>query len=201
MPAYVKDGGTWRTPDGVFARVGGVWTRIDTVYTRVGGVWVSSFVDRFDLVIASNINSDINLRSMAVSAGWNEIATVVVTINAGVVISGSGYTNAVTVDGVFPNGITLINNGYIIARGGSGGAGGAARGDIGVNNATGNYGTAFAGSPGGPGGTGLYAAVPVTVFNNGMIAGGGGGGGGAGAVVANVVGFDDPGGGGGGGGK
>lgn len=188
MPLTVNDGTIWRTPDSVFARVGGVWTRIDAVYTRVGGVWVSSFVDRFDLVIASNIDGDINLRSMAVSAGWNGTATAVVTINSGVVITGSGYTNAVTIDGSFPNGITLINNGSITGRGGNGGAGGAARGDIGVDNTNGIYGTAYNGAAGSPGGTALYAAVPVTVFNNGTIAGGGGGGGGAGAVVANVVG-------------
>lgn len=175
MPLTVRDGGTWRTPDSVFARVGGAWTRIDTVYTRVGGVWVSSFVDRFDLLISGNL-TNVDLRALCVSSGWNEIAAVTVTVNGGVYISGNGVSNAMVVSGSFPNGVTLINNGVIIGFGGVGGAGGS-----GAQN----------GFAGGPGYTGFATYVPITIANNGFIAGGGGGGGGGAGAWAQ---YDIPGG-------
>lgn len=174
MPAYVKDGGIWRTPSSIFAKVAGVWERIDVVYTRVAGVWVGVFYDEFNLVISTN-QTNLNLRALCVSAGWNQISPVRATINGGVVISGSTAANdAMVIDGSFPGGLTLINNGYIIGVGGSGGAGGSS-----------SFSSTDNGSAGASGRTGVAVSVPVTIQNNGTIAGGGGGGGGGGAAYGS----------------
>jgi len=120
----------------------------------------------FTFAIASNqINA--NLRTLAVNAGWNQSSAVTATINGGVWISGSEQANstpALTINGSFPNGVTLINNGAIAGRGGTGGNGA-------WQSALGTAGAA--------GGLALAVSVGVTIQNNGTIAGGGGGGGGA----------------------
>lgn len=118
----------------------------------------------FAFSIATN-QVDANLRSLAIAAGWNGTSPVQATINSGVWISGSvagNSTAALTIDGSFPNGVTLINNGTIAGRGGTG----ASTTTSGVTP-----------SPGQAGGLALSASVPVTIQNNGTIAGGGGGGG------------------------
>lgn len=116
-----------------------------------------------------------NLRTVALAAGWNGVATVNLTINPGVTISSSSAgTPALTISGAFPNGASLVNNGTISGAGGSGG-GGAGWYDGGKAGILG-----ASGSPGVGGGTALYVTVASTpVTNNGTIAGGGGGGGGA----------------------
>jgi hypothetical protein len=124
----------------------------------------------FAFTISSN-QTDANLRSLAVAAGWNQSIVVVATIGSGVVISGSVQANstaALTIDGSWPGGVTLVNNGTIAGRGGNGGNG--ARG-----------GTSTAGSTGG---RALLVSTGVTIQNNGTIAGGGGGGGGGGGAFA-----------------
>ena len=113
----------------------------------------------FTFTISTN-QIDADLRSLALAAGWNGVFPVQATINSGVWISGSvagNSTAALTISGSFPNGITLINNGAIVGRGGNGGSASVA-------------GTA--------GGKALLASSAVTIQNNGTIAGGGGGGGG-----------------------
>jgi hypothetical protein len=85
----------------------------------------------------------------------------------------------------FPAGstITVINNGYIVGKGGSGGSGGASTGG--------------AGNAGSNGGDAVDLHFPITLDNTfGTIAGGGGGGGGG----AGSAGLGVPRGGGGGGG-
>lgn len=189
MPAYVKDGGIWRTPSSIFAKVSGVWQRVDMIYTRVAGVWVSVFNDEFNLVISTN-QTNLNLRALCVSAGWNQISPVRTTINGGVVISGSTASNdALLIDGSFPGGLTLVNGGTIVGVAGNGGAGGAGRGDQGtvIDDFGRTGGIAYAGSGGGAGRTALAVYSPVTIFNNGAIAGGGGGGGGGAGAIANQL--------------
>ena len=120
----------------------------------------------FSGTISSN-QTNLNLRSWALSNGWNGTLAAIITINSGVIISGSvegNSTAALTIDGSWPAGITLVNNGVIVGRGGTGGNG---RG-------------ATVGTAGGIGGTALTASVAVSINNTGTIAGGGGGGGGAG---------------------
>ena len=130
-----------------------------------------------------------NLRTLAVSAGWNELSAVIATIDSGVVLSGNtaGYsTAALTIDGAWNSGVSLINLGVIVGRGGAGGGGGRA-GD-----------TVTSGSNGQTGGTALKVTSAVSINNaSGTIAGGGGGGGGGTSGGANGSG----GGGGGGGGR
>ena len=142
----------------------------------------------FAFTISTN-QTNANLRTLAIAAGWNGVSPVQATINSGIWISGSvagNSTAALTIDGSFPNGVSLINNGIIAGRGGNGGNGGA----------------------GGAGGRALLVSVPVTINNIGTIAGGGGGGGtggGAGGSGNCSMGEDScnssAGGGGGGGGR
>lgn len=190
MPIGTKQGGIWRTPGGVFVRVSGTWQRVKLVHVRVAGIWQLAFVDAFSFNISGSL-VDVNLRSAAVAAGWNGISSVTATVTSGSVLNASS-NYALVINGSFPNGVSLINNGIIAGRGGVGGAGGTARGDLQVANG---------GAAGGAGGHGLLAQVPVTIFNNGIIAGGGGGGGGGGSTIANQFVDDGSGSGGGGGGK
>lgn len=112
----------------------------------------------FQFAITTN-TANVDLRSAAVSAGWDQNSKVVATINSGVtVFSNSTGSYAMTVSGQFPGGVELINNGTILGRGGAGGA------------STLN---------GGNGGPALLVQSAITINNSsGRIAGGGGGGGG-----------------------
>jgi hypothetical protein len=136
-----------------------------------GAISMSNFygkANEFPFTISSN-QTDANLRTLAVNAGWNQVSRPIATINSGVFIfSTSTGTPALTINGSFPNGVTLINNGTILGRGGNGG-----------NGASG-----FAGSAGSTGGLALSVSVAVTINNgSGTIAGGGGGGGGSGSYT------------------
>ncbi len=121
----------------------------------------------FTFTISTN-QTNANLRTLAVNAGWAGTAKVVATINSGIfVYSTSTGTPALTIDGSFPNGVALVNGGTIQGQGGDAGRGG-------------NYNTN--GSGGSSGGLALSVAVAVTITNNNRIAGGGGGGGGGGGA-------------------
>lgn len=125
----------------------------------------------FAFTISTN-QTNANLRSLAVAAGWNTTDAVVATLAAGVVCQGSNYGGTgMTVDGAFPGtppGLILNATAKIYGGGGNRGA----KGSPSVPN----------GQPGTAGGTALNAVVAVTVTNNGTLAGGGGGGGGGGAA-------------------
>jgi len=127
-------------------------------------------------VFSFNIGAgnNINLRSAAIAAGWNQVSAVIANVLAGTTIgSASTGAYALTINGSFPNGVRLNNAGVIIGRGGDGGAGG----DVGGTGALWNV-----GSPGGAGGPAILASVSVSINNTGVIYGGGGGGGGSGGV-------------------
>lgn len=110
--------------------------------------------------------SDVNLRSAAVSAGWDESAPVQATVQSGTTITASSSSNdALTVDGSWAGGVTLINSGTVLGEGGNGGNGGSYSGGAGSGAA---------------GGDALNTNVALTVQNNGSLIGGGGGGGGSG---------------------
>jgi hypothetical protein len=158
-----------------------------------GAITMNNFYGKsndFPFTIASD-TSNANLRSLALSAGWDGTRRVVCTINSGVtVFSTSTGSYAMTVNGTFPNGVSLINNGTILGRGGNGGLGGAASppcncGDFSRGGET-------SGSGAGPA---LLVSVATSITNNNRIAGGGGGGGGGGPGNS----FTGSGGGGGGG--
>jgi len=141
----------------------------------------------FLFTIASN-QTNANLRTLAVSAGWNQSSPVFATISGGVIISSNSTgTPALTVNGSFPGGVTLTNNGVIVGMGGAGGL--APNQNI------------AAGSAGGAGGTALSVSVALTLANNGTMAGGGGGGGGGQSGALDICGPLWESGGGGGGGR
>ncbi len=145
----------------------------------------------FSFTISSN-QTNANLRTLAVNAGWNQSSKVVATISGGIFISSNGTgTAALTVNGSFPGGIDLINNGTIAGMGGAGGIG---------------AGIAAAGTAGAAGGLALSVSSAVSITNNGTIGGGGGGGGGGQAATVRFASggdraFTDMRGGGGGGGQ
>ena len=130
----------------------------------------------FNFSITTN-QTNANLRTLAVNAGWDQSVAVVATINGGVSVSGSvagNSTAALTINGTWPGGITLVNNGTIRGRGGNGGAGGFSNGPS--DAATGP------GIAGSTGGRALLVSVACSINNaSGVIQGGGGGGGGGGA--------------------
>lgn len=151
-----------------------------------GAISMSNFYGKsntFTFTISSN-QDRANLRSLAVAAGWNQSSAVIATLAGGVwIYSATTATAALTIDGSWPGGVTLINNGNIVGMGGNGGGGG---------------GSLAPGVAGNGGGTGIACSVPVTIQNNSNVAGGGGGGGGGGSYSLN---YGYYGGGGGGGGQ
>lgn len=121
--------------------------------------------NQFAFTIASN-QTNANLASLATAAGWNGSSKVVATVASGIYISSNSTgTPALTISGSFPGGVELINNGYIVGRGGNGGN-------------TGVYSPNE--QPGAAGGLALSVSSSVTITNNNTIGGGGGGGGGGG---------------------
>jgi len=126
----------------------------------------------FNLTSGSNLN----LRTQALAAGWNGTTKVVATIPASNYIQSSSVGSyALTIDGSFPNGVELVNNGVIVGRGGNGGYGGAG------SPACNCYAFANNGQTSGTNaGPALYVSVAVTINNASGIVGGGGGGGGGG---------------------
>jgi hypothetical protein len=136
--------------------------------------------NEFSFSITSN-QTNANLRTLAVNAGWDQSIAVVATINSGVrMTSNTVGTPGLTINGAWPGGIELVNNGTIVGRGGNGGNGG--------NGGTANNSTydSTNGSAGSAGGLALTISVPVSIRNNGTIAGGGGGGGGGGGYAINT---------------
>ena len=148
--------------------------------------------NQFAFAIASN-QTNANLRTLALNAGWNGTSKVVATINSGIYVSSNSTgTPALTVNGSFPNGVELVNNGFIVGRGGNGGTGGGlTNGGGGIN-----------GSAGSTGGLALSVSTTISIRNNGTVGGGGGGGGGgANDITSSGKSLLYYGGGGGGGGR
>ena len=134
---------------------------------------------QFEFTI-SGVATEVNLRISAISAGWDQTSRVRAT-NSGVIRAGSVGTYALTINGSFPGGVDFINNGTIVGCGGTGGTGGAAvPTDAGSQTGWANGINGNPATPGSGAGPALLVSVPVTILNNGRIAGGGGGGGGGG---------------------
>lgn len=135
--------------------------------------------NQFNGAIASN-QTNLNLRTWALANGWNGSSAAVITINSGAyVYSTSTGTPGLTIDGSWPAGVTLVNNGFIMGKGGDGG------------------GWPLAQMSGYNGGNAISLGVNCTITNNSYIGGGGGGGG---AEYYNVMGGGGGAGGGAGGG-
>jgi hypothetical protein len=114
-----------------------------------------------------NGGTNVDLRTAAINAGWNQSSKVIAT-NTGTVSANSTGAYALVINGSFPNGVEFVNNGNVIGAGGNGGNGSGGT----------SLGPPIGGSNGSGGGPALVAYVGAQVRNNGTIAGGGGGGGG-----------------------
>lgn len=99
---------------------------------------------------------EMNLRTKAVALGWNGSSALIFVINTGKYVWSDNVTVAALTTGTnFPNGLTIVNKGYIMGRGGN------------ANHSS------NAGQAGGPA---IALNVSVTIDNsNGYIGGGGGG--------------------------
>jgi hypothetical protein len=164
-----------------YYRNGSYVTSNNTGVPTSGVISLSNFynaVKQFQFTISSNLSSGQDLRTLALSAGWNGTDPVL-CINNAIISGNSSFTPALTVSGSFPGGVILKNNSYIIGMGGAGGNG-----------------NSFLG---GSGGIALRATVAVSVDNTSAYICGGGGGGGGG--TAGGTGGRLGGGGGGGGGR
>jgi hypothetical protein len=140
--------------------------------------------NEFAFTISSN-QTNANLATLATAAGWNGSSKLVATIGAGVYISSNSTgTPGLTVNGSFPGGVELTNNGFIIGMGGAGGSG-----------------TFGSGGSGASGGLALSVSSTISITNNGTIGGGGGGGGGGSGGSDPIFGGPPRQGGGGGGGR
>lgn len=143
-------------------------------WRRNTGVALDPFV--FNKTISVN-TLNYNLKQDAIAAGWDQVMPLEanITVASGVYI-GSSSTDlpAFDTNSAFPNGslLTLVNNGYILGKGGLGG-----RAD--------NYGSL----PGYYGGPGFRSQYTITVTNNGTIGGGGGGGGGGAGGAPGASGY------------
>lgn len=135
---------------------------------------------------------NVNLRSLANSAGYSGSGPYTIIIESGVPVGSSSPSLAALVRGTWPVGIVpvLINKGIIAGCAGAGGRGTVQNASVG--NGMG---------PGGGGGVGLDSSDGAMTVDNaaGTIAGGGGGGGGGGTVYDGTVPNGVPGSGGGGG--
>lgn len=160
-----------------YYRGGAYTTDNNTNVPTSGAISVSNFygaVRQFAFTI-STTTQNANLATLATSAGWDGSAPLVVTVDNNVWLwSDSTSLGGLIIPASITSGITLINNGYIIGKGGDGGANGNA------------------GAAGGPAIVNSASNVFITNLSGAYIAGGGGGGG---ASAANG------GGGGAGGGK
>lgn len=126
---------------------------------KASGTWTKT--------ISSNLQ-EVNLASWAAGQGWNGTSEAVITIDSGVYLWSDNPATPALTTGNFPGGLTIINNGYIMGRGGNGG------------NADGYNGAA--------GGHAISLSSNVSINNSGCILGGGGGGGGAKAGTNNFCG-------------
>lgn len=124
--------------------------------------------NRFTLTLSSN-TQEADVRALAVTAGWDETLGLDVVVDTGIYVWSDDVTKGgLIVAGSFPSGITILNKGYIM---GKGGYGGFPQGPLNTP----------AGNPGGDGGPALQitssSTVDITNNSGAYIAGGGGGGG------------------------
>jgi hypothetical protein len=127
----------------------------------LSGAYGLSSTSKFTAANTQNLN----IWNVAVAGGWNKSSAVEYTIPAGVYIwSDSTSLPALETGGTFPGGLTIINNGYIMGKGGQGGD---CLGTNGVRNTE-------------AGGTAIHITTNVTIDNSAGYIGGGGGGGGQG---------------------
>ena len=113
---------------------------------------------------------DFDARAFLIAQGWNGSDAVTLTIDTGVyVYASSTAAFAFDMGGLYPNGFTLVNKGYIMGRGGN--AATTASGWSTLFQAQGNYTNGYAGGPA------VNLTAPMTLDNSAGYIGAGGGGG------------------------
>ena len=161
---------------------GSGWQTVKGMWINDNAVWNQFYTNGFNLNITFNSDTpNVNVTSIAISQGWDQIIPLIatITINSGIYLYGNTTSDyAFDTGSSLPAGsnITLINNGTIIGKGGAGGQGGYAA----YNSVA-----SAAGYNGNDGGPGMRLQYATTVKNYGIIGGGGGGGGGGGQGYKN----------------
>lgn len=197
--AEIVETGGWKQITRAWIKQDNSWKSIETPITLAPVVAPTSpaSYQEVNLVIAADTNNYV-LADFLTGAGYYPGRTRInLTVNANVTVSGSNAGDpAITIDNLIDGDIVnLVNNGFIIGRGGDGGSagsyssvtsGGSSPGKGGRPAPKGGYSvgsttvTSIPGRPGGNGGTAIFVKHTLTITNNGTIAGGGGGGGGGG---------------------
>lgn len=161
-----------------------------------------TFSTEFNFTVSAN-TQNLNVRSSALAAGWNGTSKVNCTIGSGIYIwSDSTSLAGLDTGGSFPGGLVIINNGFIMGKGGNGADNGAAPtvGGPAINLTTActinntNSAAYIGGGGGGGAGCGTYAGITYNRFGGGGAGGGRGGGygasgnatGGAGGAIGQV---------------
>ena len=156
----------------------------------LGMVTLRGKSNAFVHTISSN-QQELNLYTYLVGQGWNTTSGVQLTIANGVYIwSDNTSVAALNTGGLYPGGLTIVNNGFIIGKGGAGGGVNPSAGSVVLPGAGGpaitltaaasiNNTNGYIGGGGGGGAAGIY--------NGG--GGGGAGGGLGGTAVRNDIGF------------
>ncbi len=146
-------------------------TVVRTLLARPGASTTISMADGYGKVNSINATTlssnkqNLNIYNEAVAAGWDRSSPFVYTIGSGVYVwTDSTSLAALDTGGAFPNGLAIINNGYIMGKGGDGC----------WKNSYLTSDTANAT----PGGTAINITTNCTITNNSYLGGGGGGGGG-----------------------
>ena len=141
-----------------------------TAIPASGAIGISDFYgasNQFAFSITST-QTNANIRTLAIAAGWDQSTPVVANVNAGVTLhSNSTSTGGAVVSGSFPSGVTIVNSGNITGQGGSGGQAGGMALQITTSDTvkiTNNSGAFIAGGGGGgsgsQGGGGAGQAAP-----------------------------------------
>lgn len=147
-----------------YYRNGSYVTSNNTSVPTTGAIDMTDFygsVKMFFYTFSAN-TQEVDLESTLTTAGWNGTDPVTVTVNSGVYLwSDDTSVGGLVISSAFNSLLTVVNNGYIIGRGGNGGNSGSV------------------GQDGGPAIANSATGVVLTNAAGAYIAGGGGGGGGS----------------------
>lgn len=159
-------------PSGTVGFPGGVSTGIPSSPSSIS---ISNFYGSSKLwtgTITTN-QKELNLRTWALSNGWDGASIARIIISSGVYVWSDNTSVAALTTGVFSNGVTIINQGFIMGKGGTGGS----------YEQGGVYGV-----PATAGGIAIAMNSPTTIDSRNGYIGGGGGGGGRGTAAVDSLG-------------
>ena len=183
---YVNQNGTWRTVKKLHVNQSGTWRDCKYAYVNQNGSWKLVFRRAFFFTqTISGATVNYNLRTQLTNAGWNGTDDVEATItNNSTIYSNSTSVVAFEMRPALPAGsiVTVVNNGYIIGKGGQGGTGGGFNIPPSTSKTVPGYNTIYNATNGAAGGYAFATASTVYIPTGTarIWAGGGGGGGGRG---------------------